>query len=233
VRDHPRPRVGDDGYQGGGGEADRHQATPVEERLVLAQAEAEKDQDGQGTDAEGVRKHRRGPPPPAPEPARADCPAQGPLVSGAQLLGRRPQEGECRATQQPRRPRVGTVVDPRRVYTWREQYGHGNRRRRRPEERDHQHTPRPQVRSPEAQTYGEHDRPHQVELLLHGQRPKVLQQRRSPYGLEVGLVAEDQEPVGDVAKGRQHVVPEPRNLAWQEDHREGEGDDEQHVECGE
>ncbi len=74
--------------------------------------------------------------------------------------------------------------------------------------------------------------PQEVELLLDGQRPQVLEQRRTSYGLEVGLLAEDQVPVGDVPQGRQHVPTQPGHLPWQEHDRVGERDHEDDVEGG-
>jgi hypothetical protein len=43
-------------------------------------------------------------------------------------------------------------------------------------------------------------------------------------------MAEDQEPVGDVAHGRHRLAPQPRHLPWQEHHAEGQRCHHQHVE---
>ena len=55
-------------------------------------------------------------------------------------------------------------------------------------------------------------RPHQVELLLDGQAPRVAQRRRGEEGVPVALLAEDGPPVGDVEDGAERVAPEPAEL---------------------
>src|SRR5215210_4007925 len=55
ARPRPRPRVGDDRYQGGRGEGYGHKAAPVEEGLELAEMEAEPDQGPQRSDAYDVQ----------------------------------------------------------------------------------------------------------------------------------------------------------------------------------
>ena len=52
------------------------------------------------------------------------------------------------------------------------------------------------------------ERPEQVELLLHRERPHVLQQRRATRALEVREVAEDEEPVLDVEQRGDHLAAE-------------------------
>jgi hypothetical protein len=42
----------------------------------------------------------------------------------------------------------------------------------------------------------------------------VLQERWSTDGFEVGFLAENQKPVGDVPDRGYHVAAQPRDLAW-------------------
>ena len=59
----------------------------------------------------------------------------------------------------------------------------------------------------EAPDAGEGERPHQVELLLHRQRPEVAQGRRPAHGLEVRLLDDDLVPVRDVGERRRRCRP--------------------------
>ena len=54
-----------------------------------------------------------------------------------------------------------------------------------------------------------HPRPHQVELLLHRQRPQVVERRGRGEPGVVGVVLEDVPPVVDVEPGRDDVAPVP------------------------
>jgi len=113
-------------------------------------------------------------------------------VFGLSLSGI-PEEGERDPDQEGSRPSVGAVEDAVRIRRV-EQERHQQARRDR--SGDH---PDQQATMAEAGHAGrEGERPEQVELLLDRQRPEVAEQRRARELLEVGLVAEDQVPVGDV-----------------------------------
>ena len=76
-----------------------------------------------------------------------------------------------------------------------------------------------------------HDRrPEQVELLLHRQRPQVQEHRRAAELVEVGLVGEDEVPVGDVPERRQGGPAQPRHLAVVEDDHVGQDHGHHHEE---
>ena len=70
-------------------------------------------------------------------------------------------------------------------------------------------------------------RPDEVELLLDGQGPQVLQRRWAARGLEVGLVVDDEPPVRDVAEGGDDVAPHLGHLVGPEQHQRHGGDDEE------
>ena len=233
VRADVRVRVDDRHDRRHRRQPDQREPSPVEERLELAEVEEEPDQAPQGDDGEHVQKERGRPSPAPPEPSPVSQPE--PLMPGLGrtiLLPRRPQEGERRSAQQPRSPRVRAKVDPRRVHARRVHERHRHRRGRRPHKSNRQHAPASEARGPEAQPDGKDNGPDQVELLLHRQRPKMLQHRRPSHRLEVGFLAEDQEPVRHVPDGGYHVGPQPRHLPWQEHHGEGKGHHKQHVERG-
>ncbi len=84
--------------------------------------------------------------------------------------------------------------------------------------------------SAQAQGAPRQQRPHDVELLLHRQRPQVLQQRRAAEGLEVRLFGDDLPPVRHVDQRRRDVAHQPRHRVGRQhrrhhghhgDHREG------------
>ncbi len=58
----------------------------------------------------------------------------------------------------------------------------------------------------------DHERPHQIELLLDRQRPRVQQRRRLGAQGEVGDAAVDGVPVRDVEDGRDGVAEDVRGL---------------------
>ena len=96
----------------------------------------------------------------------------------------------CRCRSRPARDRSGV-----------EQDGHGDRRTARRATTVRATPMRRQPRRP-AEQEQEHERPHQVELLLDRQRPRVLQGRGRRELGEVRLVGEDGVPVVDVEQGR-------------------------------
>ena len=105
-------------------------------------------------------------------------------------------------------------------------------------ERDHQHQaepgpdapPRVPRRPPPAGQQDPADeqeqRPHQVELLLDGQRPEVLQHRRGALGREVVGAVDGELDVHRVRRGPERVAGEvPRRQRRLEQVREHAGDD--------
>jgi hypothetical protein len=70
-------------------------------------------------------------------------------------------------------------------------------------------------------------------LLLDRQRPQVLQQRGSADGLEVGLLAQDEIPIGHIPERCDGIVAQPRDLAGQKHHGERERDHKQQIQRGE
>ena len=116
---------------------------------------------------------------------------------------------------------VGAEVDAARVAAIRHaradrQDGHERRRG----ERAH---PRPDpyaTDATEAPQPEQEQRPDEVELLLDGQRPQVLEHRRSPRGLEVGLAVQDVPPVGGVDEGRDGVLAHTLRRILGDGHRQ-------------
>ena len=121
---------------------------------------------------------------------------------------------------------VRPVVDERRVgrvVQQRHQHGRG--------EREGQHRDEQPVRplAEEHQEAGQRQRPQQVELLLHGQRPQVAQQRRPLELVEVGRAAQDEVPVHRVGQGGEEVTLEAGQLLPDEQDAD-QGDGEQQCE---
>ena len=83
--------------------------------------------------------------------------------------------------------------------------------------------------APHGEDEHEDQRPEQVELLLHRQRPHVLEQRRAPRALEVREVAEDEEPVLDVEQRGDDLAPQLVEHVGEEQ----DGVDRHHEEHGE
>ncbi len=72
----------------------------------------------------------------------------------------------------------------------------------------------------------EQPRPEQVELLLHRQRPQVLQHGRATGGLEIGLVGQDVDPVRDIGQcGRQVALLMARGIRCQRDDQQRRPDE--------
>ncbi len=64
---------------------------------------------------------------------------------------------------------------------------------------------------------GEDQREDDVELLLDGERPEMAQQRRPAQRLEVGLVLEDEVPVGHIGETGERIAAQRGDFGRQED----------------
>ncbi len=167
-----------------GADRQQHQATLVQERRVLGGAPDEQDDPDQANHPEPVEDVAR---------ARHDLAGQ---------RAARPDHRQRSAEQQPERPRVGPLVDPRVVNSRMEQQRHLERRAGGQHQRDHRQ-PWPNrdrslalVHHPEPDQ--QHPRPDQVELLLDRQRPQMAERRRRAEQREVRDVLADLPPVVDV-----------------------------------
>ncbi len=131
--------------------------------------------------------------------------------------------GEERPGQQLHRPGLGAVVHPSRVGPRGVEGDHGHRGqpRQRPEG-DDQDPPGP---PPHGQQARHQQREEQVELLLDRQRPEVLDGRRGGEQVGVGLVGEDEPPVGHVRQGGQDVAGQLGQLVGGGDERPEQQDD--------
>ena len=121
----------------------------------------------------------------------------------------RPAQGQARAHEQGDGVSVGAVVQARGTLADRVPDGHGHRGRGRAQP-DH-HRARPPARAG-TQDNGQEERPEQVELLLDGQGPEVLQRRRRAEHREVGLVVQGLPPVARVSDRREQPRPQGRQL---------------------
>jgi hypothetical protein len=188
------------GDEHGGDDRDLEEAVLVERRAELVGDRQRHQQQPTGHHADAVEDVGG---------AAADRGAQPP---------RRPHEGQCRTDEHPGRPRVGALVDPGDVGAVAEQHRHEHTRR------DGAHHRGDEGPAPTEPTHAEREehRPDQVELLLDGERPQVLHERGSAHALEVRLLRDDEEPVGDVAQRCGHIAPQRRHLVRQEHHADGD-----------
>jgi hypothetical protein len=78
---------------------------------------------------------------------------------------------------------------------------------------------------------GQHDeRPHQIELLFDGQRPRVQQRRGLPGGGEVVRVLGDQMPIGGIKDGGHGVAQQLRTAQHHGPHGGDDTNDREHEE---
>ena len=132
------------------------------------------------------------------------------------------REGEQRAEQQLEGSRAGAVVDAGRVLARRVEPEHRRQREHRQHGQHDGHRPPGSLEHLEGDH--DHDREHQVELLLDRERPEVQHRRRGAEELGVGLARGDEAPVGHVEQRGQHVAPQGGELA-RGGHEVAEGDD--------
>ena len=179
------------GDQCGGGQPDQREAAAVEECLELIDPQNADRQRAQSGQSDGVQRE----------------------VSGrsARAAGL-PDEGEGCAKQQAAGPRIRAVVEPGGIRIGLIQCRHRRDRRRGAREGCQGGQTRPTGRHQQ----GEQERPEQVELLFHGQRPQVSQQRRPPDGFEIRLVAEDLVPVVHIHGAAECVAAKAGSLIGQE-----------------
>ena len=126
----------------------------------------------------------------------------------ASALDQREHAGQYGADQDRLGVGVGAEVDPGGVGTGSEEDGHLDDRGDRAHRGHHQHGPHPAPEGPGEVEHGQHhQRPHQVELLLDGQRPGVGERRGGPGGHEVVAAGRDLPPVGEVEQGGERTPP--------------------------
>ncbi len=160
-------------------------AAVPQRQVVVVDVEEAEDDVGEGEDADGVE----------------DGADEGPGAAPAQL-DRAPDHGQGHSRQQPDRVGVGAVVDAGGVVTGVEEDPGERDRGERPG-----HHPEQQPAAPEQlHPGGEDERPEEVELLLDRERPEVGEERGALELVEVGLVAEDEVPVGDVGERGDRVA---------------------------
>ena len=201
-----RHRSDQDGRQQG----ERQEASPVQGVAELVDPHERRHDPGQRQDAEdvghtGLEAADR----PAALAQPRPCPVPG--------APRRPGCGHRGADQQTHGVGVGAEVHPAGVVRYRRrgadgEHGHRDRREQREDGGD-----LPDPRPPCAHGHHDDEREHQVELLLDGQRPQVLQQRRTAHHLEVRAVGEDLPPVRHVRHGGGDVPAQLRRLAGHRD----------------
>ena len=168
---------------GRGGDREYNQTALVEERRVLADSPDHDEDDDQA----GERRHVE------PDP---------PVAAGHGRLRARPDHRERGTDQQAGRPGVGALIDPGRVEARLVEGEHG-RGGGRGEAQRRQREPGQELRlAPDQEHPGQQQpRPDQVELLLHGERPEVVERLRRREPAEVGGVRPDQVPVAEVPGG--------------------------------
>jgi hypothetical protein len=186
-RHEPRRGVHGRRDQHRGDDRDDEEPAAVEVRVELADVQEHPEQRDASDDRDPVEQDARVPSRLADEAPRC------------------PHERERGPQQQRGDARVGAVVDARRIGVGVVEDRHLERRDRDADE--HAHEQRAAALAPHAEHEHEDERPQQVELLLHRQRPHVLEQRWPARALEVGEVAEDEEPVLDVGQRGDHLAP--------------------------
>jgi hypothetical protein len=182
-----RCRIRDGRDQHSGRQREQHQPAAVQEERVLRGPHHQERHGDQGHDGRDVDDH----PSDQLDPQRV---AEGAV-----------DHGERCADEQLTGPGVGALVRPRVVEARageQRQQDEGDRGQHDGPSGDLQH------RQPaEAQDEEQRERPEQVELLLHGEGPQVVQWPRPREVVEVGHVAGDRGPVADVEDRRQGLVP--------------------------
>jgi hypothetical protein len=169
----------------------------VEERRVLAGAPDQHADHGQPGEPAGIE------------------PGPGAPVGRGAPAG--PDHGQRRADQDPGGPGVGALVGAGRIQPGVVQREHGHGRAGGQGQRGQRQPGQPAglafAQPPHAQQPAQQQpRPDQVELLLHGQRPQVIQRRGRREPGEVRLVLDDQVPVGRVGRGRDDRAAQPPQL---------------------
>ena len=158
-----------------------------------------------------------------------------PSLTGQDRRGatRSPDDGQRGADAHAHRVRVGTEVEAARIggpghVADERADGHRQCREQRPAEGHEPHGARP---APPVGEQGDRG-PEDVELLLHRQRPQVLEHGRAADELEVRGLGEDAQPVRVVEQRAREVAAEP-GRAVVGDRRDQQGGHGQHGEqCG-
>ncbi len=201
-----------------GGQRQQDKASVVEKRPVLAGAPHH---DGDRRQPQGAQ--------PVDDPPR---PIGDPRGQGAA----RPHHGQRGAEQQAEGAGVRTVVDTRgvkaRVVEDRHLDRRGGGQRQGDAGQPRSHRDRPPALADHPDPDHQQPRPHDVELLLDGQRPQVVQRRGRTELLEVGDVVEDLPPVVDVEQGRDHLAPGVAQPGVRRDRHPQRDDDEHQIEGG-
>jgi hypothetical protein len=180
------PRAPEDEHRRGDGDQ-QEAAVGVDGAAAVAEEEHHGHQPAErrGAEPPGHRSGPRGVPPLVPE-----------------------DEGQHHADDEALAPRVGAVVGPREVDVAQRQVAHPPGRGEQGHQQHREHQPAPQAG--ERRQAEEEQGPHQVELLLDRQRPRVAQ-RRHVEAREVRLRGEDEPPVGHVEERGQPIAAQPLN----------------------
>ncbi len=93
-------------------------------------------------------------------------------------------------------------------------------------------TSRAAQRAPDLAHAEEDQRPDQVELLFHGQGPRVDQRRGETGHVEVVGTGENEVPVGEIEKGGERITSESRIGAGGNEQAVDDGDTDEHDEEG-
>ncbi len=208
-----RRRVGEGGEQERGGDRDPGVAAVPERQVVVVDVDEAEDQVAERDHPERVED-------------RADQRAEG--FVGADLH-RAPDQRQGDAREQADGVGVGAVVDAGGVVAGVEEDPGEDDRADRPGE----HAEQQPAAAEELHPGGEDERPEEVELLLHRERPEVGEEARPPELFEVRGVGEDEVPVGEVEERGEGVAAGLVDLVRVGDRRDDHRHRDQHADRGE
>ena len=112
------------------------------------------------------------------------------------MPARCPRHGECSANEDGPGPGVGSLVGPSVVKPRHRQQVHGGKRRA--GEKYGQGEDPAEFAPEQLHDQPKHHRPQDVELLLDGQRPQMVERSGAPESLEIGDTGLDRRPVAHV-----------------------------------
>ncbi len=199
--------MGEDPDQDRGDDRQHQVATVIEGEVIVVDLKEAVEDVGEGDHPGAIEQW------PTPAPGRST--SQGPRV---------PEERQGHSAQQTDRVGVGAVIDPRGIGTRMKEHP-GQRHRPEGASDDAEDQP---FAAKQGHPSGEDQRPKKVELLLDREGPEVAKQRRRLELFEIGLVAIDEMPVGDVEEGGQGVAAQlvdPARLDDRRDHHRHRDED--------
>ena len=190
-----RPRVGDRRDQDGEAERGREVAALVERRVEVLHLQEEEDRADERRDAEQLEQRQR--PPRAARSTARRARAGSPSAAGRRACRCRSRRAtdRCRVVEDPHQRRRGGDAGDRRASA--------------------------AAAADEDEARDEQQRPDDVELLLHRERPDVLQQRRVAHQVEVRVVRDDLVPVRVVEERADRVAARAGEVVAREDRRRG------------